>query len=118
MADQLPQQDRRPWPPRERDQRDDHDDVPERPPTEPEPPPMEEPPAPEPPGPYIVEPRIGTEDHPNKDPGEATPRDDAAQPSMQAEEAGEGFATEVASLAPGVSPSEPGTFGKDPSRSR
>jgi len=60
MVDQPPQQDRRPWPPherdRERDRRDDEDDVPERPPTEPEPPPVEEPRTPGQRGPYVVEP--------------------------------------------------------------
>ena len=122
MVDQPPEQDRRPWPPHERDRdhdrRDDKDDVPERPPTEPEPPPVEEPPAPGPRGPYIVEPQIRTEDQPNQHPGNVTRENGNAEPSTPAEEAAEGFATEIGNLAPGVAPSEPGTFGKEPSRFR
>jgi hypothetical protein len=39
----------------------------------------------------------------------------AEEPPTASEEATEGFITEVESLTPGVAPSEPGTFGKDPS---
>ena len=123
MVDQPPRQDRRPWPPNERDRdRDDGDDVPERPPTEPQPPPVEEPPAqPGQRGPYVVEPSISTGDQASRDSANATDRNEQNRPTEPltgAEEAAEGLATEIGNLAPGAAPSEPGTFGKDPSPSR
>jgi hypothetical protein len=94
MVDQPPQRDRRPWPPQDRDHDGDDDEAPEKPPTEPEPPPIEEPSRPDKRGPYVVNPASTEHD--------------------QANEAAEGFATEVESLTSGVAPSEPGTFAKDP----
>jgi hypothetical protein len=98
----------------------DDDKIPERPPTEPESPPVKEPPRePGKPGSYIVhdsrrtEPRSGERSGPS-DRDAASEQRPPAEPPTASEEAAEGFITEVESLTPGVGPSEPGTFRKDP----
>jgi hypothetical protein len=47
-------------------------------------------------------------------PAESDEDRSAEGPPTASEEAAEGFITEVESLTPGVAPSEPGTFARDP----